>query len=1290
MTRRRWMPIIFALLMIAGRPGPAESAAAADAGADRTVRIGVLAKRGKDHCLNRWGATADYLSRRLSGTPFRIIPLSFEEVEPVVAQKGVDFILANSSFYVTLEQAYGVDRIATLINRHTSGAHTRFAGVIFTRSDRTDITGIEDLKHKRFIAVKETSLGGWQMAWREFKAHGIDPYLDFGAMMFAGTHDGVVYAVHDGRADAGTVRTDTLERMAAEGRIHIDGFRILPHVDAEPDEPPFSHSTRAYPEWPMARVRHTPEPLARQVAVALMQMPADDPAASAARIAGWTIPLNYQPVHDCLRTLEIGPYAARNRISSLQAARALGGWIALTLIVFLGMGGAVGAFVKLNRRLRESNDRLTAEVDRRCVTARALTEAEHFNRSIITSVGEGVIVFDRDLRYRIWNQRMEEITGLSADEVVGKTPTALFPHISQRGVGELLEQALGGEIVTSPDTPYFVPKTKRYGWVVGTYGPHLSSDGEIIGVVAVVRDITSRKITEEALVAANERFQSVMDGMDSLVYVADISTYEILYINKYGQNVWGDVTGKTCWQVLQSDQRGPCAWCSNCLILDELGHPTGIHVWEFQNTVNGRWYECRDQAIQWSDRRFVRLEIATDITDRKAASDQLVAQNQFMNHVLESLTHPFLVINVDDYTIDMANSCAGPVALGETCHRLTHHSDHPCCSADHPCPIDIIRKTGNPTIVEHVHFNRDGEARHVEVHGYPIRDARGRISKIIEYALDITDRKRTEIALQEKEEYLQIIMSTVQTGVLISEWETGRITDANPYASSLIGEDRNAIVGRRMNRYLPDSDPAVLNSDIKEMLMTTARGDTRHVRVSETAVCIRDHSYAVHSFMDVTDMRELIDQQVVNIELAKSLLDLVNGACTGASITDGRIALHLEAISVPCRAAGGDHHFTRTLLRGAEGAATYISVKDQSGHEVNCILRSIYTDLIHNAILSREGRISLEQCIETLNTRLVQSGMFAGDDFLTAVMARIDHRTLDMHYAACGHPPFLLIRGDTVISLPQAGGFGQNLPLGAIEDIPVSTGRIRLKAGDRLLFYTDGLTEMPLERYGWKISRKRLESMVGEMVAREPGIRLSALMRQLMETVAAVSGQQVAPPGTNTSADDVTLMGVAVEDPSEAAAVVLTPTDTEALCEAIRTLSRRIAAEWTPGLHEAERRVRIVLEEAVLNAWKNGHRQTAGLPISVRWRAGNRYHLEVADVGPGFDPDAVPDPRRLAHRFEATGRGIFMIRMAADDVQWHDHGRRIEARFSRADAAAPVAAPCPGLYDFPLWALSTH
>lgn len=326
----------------------------ASTAAAETVKIGVLAKRGAAHCLKKWSPTAAYLSRALPGHIFEIVPLDFDRVAPEVEAGRVDFILANSAIYVELENRFGVSRITTLKNRRVNGTYTTFGSVVFCRKDNTDIRKFSELFGKRFMAVKENSFGGWLMAWREIKESGLDPFTDFSCISFGGTHDAVVFAVAKGEVDAGSVRTDTLERMSLEGKIDLQDFYVLP-APANRTNFTFLHSTRAYPEWPMARVHHTDVNLAENVAVALIEMHPDSFAANAASCNGWTIPLNYQSVHDCLKYLRVGPYKDFGKISLTDVLEKYWIAIALSLLLFVMMGIFMGIVVRLNRRIESAN-----------------------------------------------------------------------------------------------------------------------------------------------------------------------------------------------------------------------------------------------------------------------------------------------------------------------------------------------------------------------------------------------------------------------------------------------------------------------------------------------------------------------------------------------------------------------------------------------------------------------------------------------------------------------------------------------------------------------------------------------------------------------------------------------------------------------------------------------------------------------------------------------------------------------------------------------------------------------
>jgi len=379
----RWAGVLLVLLALLSSPARAAE-----------VKIGVLALRGPQKVAEMWSATGRYLEAALPGNSFHIVPLDFDEVRQAVRQERVDFVLVNSSYYVELESIYGVSAIATLKDRFDGGTgFSAFGGVIFARADRSDIQALSDLRNKTFAAVDESSLGGWQVGWRELMHQGLDPARDFKKLSFEHIHDAVVYAVRDGRADAGTVRTEVLERMAKEGAIRLEDFFVLnqQHVAGFP----LLLSTPLYPEWPLAKLRQVPGELAVQVAIALMQMPADAPAAQQAAISGWTLPLNYQPVHDALKELHLGPYAALNRLSTAELVAQYGHWLVLVLAFVLTIMATMVYVGQINRRLRQQqlqlgnlNATLEARVQERTGEVDQLLTREHFLRGVVEMVAD--------------------------------------------------------------------------------------------------------------------------------------------------------------------------------------------------------------------------------------------------------------------------------------------------------------------------------------------------------------------------------------------------------------------------------------------------------------------------------------------------------------------------------------------------------------------------------------------------------------------------------------------------------------------------------------------------------------------------------------------------------------------------------------------------------------------------------------------------------------------------------------------------------------------------------------
>ncbi|QKI89397.1 HD domain-containing phosphohydrolase [Thiomicrorhabdus xiamenensis] len=321
------------------------------------VRIGVLALRGEEKAMVDWQPLAEKLNQQIPEHHFSILPLDFKQTRLLVRQHRVDFIIANPAFYVELEKNDGITPVATMRTKGVSGSELkRYGGVIFTRADREDIQTLRDLKGRTLAAVDSASFGGWQIGWRELKHHAIDIDRDLERVEFIGTHDAVVYAVAEGAADVGIVRTGTLEKMAAEGGISLNDFVVL--APRHPAGFPYMLSTDLYPEWPIAKVSGVSEALAIKVAVALMQISSQDPSFQSSNLAGWTLPLNYQSVHDALKELEVGPYAYLREVSWQQVLEHYWYWLVIVTLLMVLLLSLAFYVLSMNQRLKKHHAEL--------------------------------------------------------------------------------------------------------------------------------------------------------------------------------------------------------------------------------------------------------------------------------------------------------------------------------------------------------------------------------------------------------------------------------------------------------------------------------------------------------------------------------------------------------------------------------------------------------------------------------------------------------------------------------------------------------------------------------------------------------------------------------------------------------------------------------------------------------------------------------------------------------------------------------------------------------------------
>ena len=245
-----------------------------------------------------------------------------------------------------------------------------------------------------------------------------------------------------------------------------------------------------------------------------------------------------------------------------------------------------------------------------------------FLESLLYHAPDAIVTLDERHRVMDWNPGAVKMFGYSPQEAIGMPLDDLVaPHEHRAEAGDKTRQVLSGQRVEAFETVRFGKDGKPLNVIAA--GSPIMVDGVLKGVVAVYTDITDRVRAEAALRVSHQRFLTVLDSIPATIYVADMESHEILFMNRFMIEGFGrDMTGEICWQSFRGEA-GPCSNCTNERLVDENGRPTGVCEWEGKNPVTDRWYMNYDRAIEWTDGRLVRLQIAIDTTDSKKMEEGL-------------------------------------------------------------------------------------------------------------------------------------------------------------------------------------------------------------------------------------------------------------------------------------------------------------------------------------------------------------------------------------------------------------------------------------------------------------------------------------------------------------------------------------------------------------------------------------------------------------------------------------------------------------------------------------------
>ena len=248
-------------------------------------------------------------------------------------------------------------------------------------------------------------------------------------------------------------------------------------------------------------------------------------------------------------------------------------------------------------------------------------------------------------------------------------------------------------------------------------------------------------------------------------------------------------------------------------------------------------------------------------------------ENELLNEVFESISQPIYVINVDDYSIVRANKAAGKINIGDKpkCYQTTHKVNEPCNDPGHPCPLDLVKKNKKPVVVKHKHFDKEGNIRFYNVYGYPIYNGNGKLIRMIEHAVDITETELANEALKESDEKLKKITESAKDAIIIMNGE-GTITYLNNSVETMFGFSRDELLDKNLHDIIvPEKFRNIANEALRKFSQTgdgEAIGKTLELyglrkddtefpcELSLSAIRVKNEWNAIGIIRDITERKE--------------------------------------------------------------------------------------------------------------------------------------------------------------------------------------------------------------------------------------------------------------------------------------------------------------------------------------------------------------------------------------------------------------------------------------------------
>ena len=426
-------------------------------------------------------------------------------------------------------------------------------------------------------------------------------------------------------------------------------------------------------------------------------------------------------------------------------------------------------------------------------------EQDLFLKCLLEANFDGIIAFDREFRYTTWNRAMERISGVKREDVLGKCAFELFDCLSETGEDQFYRDALAGRSVVAENRPYVIPQSGRQGFFEAYYSPRHDERGEVIGGVAIIRDITDRKLLEATALDDHKRLAFHVENTPLAVIEWD-NEFKVLRWSPAAQRLFGwtsnEVIGKRFndWQFVVPD---------DIEAVHQLGRRQNQGQ-ERHNISRNRNYtklgsilycEWYNSALYDEAGKLISvLSLVLDVTVARRIEEALRKSEAQYRLLFESNPQPMWVYDLSTLRFLAVNEAA----INHYGYSRSEFLDMTIMDIRPEADVELLQEyiTSGNSELDHAgewrHRKKDGSVINVRITSNRVNFA-GRAAEFV-LAHDVTESKKAEDALRISEDRYRDLVDNSHELICTHDLE-GRVLSVNPWAARALGYPQEKLIG---------------------------------------------------------------------------------------------------------------------------------------------------------------------------------------------------------------------------------------------------------------------------------------------------------------------------------------------------------------------------------------------------------------------------------------------------------------------------------------------------------------